>query len=364
MTPPVVPEQARPAVPSEPTHRSTLAAVIAAALVVWSLWIAGMIQGQRWSCFSDAWFMSVTMVFGSFIAGATSEGGGAVAFPVMTLFFGIQPLVARDFGLMIQSVGMTSASLTIVYTRIRIERHALLWSSLGGALGVVAGIEWIAPLLPPAFAKMTFLSTWLAFAFALYWINRYHEREVLTEIEHFSWRQAALLAGTGVIGGAVSGITSSGLDIVTFSLLVLRFRICETIATPTSVVLMALNALIGFGWKGLVRGGMEAEAWRYWWVCVPVVVVGAPLGARFIRDRSRLFVAGFLYFSLVAQFVAGLLILPFTPQLAAYSAAVFAGGLLLFHHMARGGVRRLDWLATMRGADPPLRPGSLPPPRR
>ena len=32
----------------------------------------------------------------------TSEGGGAVAFPVMTLALGIAPSVARDFSLMIQ----------------------------------------------------------------------------------------------------------------------------------------------------------------------------------------------------------------------------------------------------------------------
>ena len=35
----------------------------------------------------------------------TSEGGGAVAFPVMTLALNISPGVARDFSLMIQSCG-------------------------------------------------------------------------------------------------------------------------------------------------------------------------------------------------------------------------------------------------------------------
>jgi hypothetical protein len=59
--------------------------------------------------------MTVTMVFGSMVAGATSEGGAAVAFPVMTLVFGIALAVARDFSFMIQSVGMTCASFTILY---------------------------------------------------------------------------------------------------------------------------------------------------------------------------------------------------------------------------------------------------------
>ena len=31
------------------------------------------------------WYMSVTMIFGSMVAGATSEGGASIAFPVMTL---------------------------------------------------------------------------------------------------------------------------------------------------------------------------------------------------------------------------------------------------------------------------------------
>lgn len=39
------------------------------------------------------------------MGGMTSEGGGAVAFPVMTLALGIKPAVARDFSLMIQSCG-------------------------------------------------------------------------------------------------------------------------------------------------------------------------------------------------------------------------------------------------------------------
>ena len=36
-------------------------------------------------------------------------------------------------------------------------------------------------------------------------------------------------------------------------------------------------------------------------VCVPIVVVGAPFGARFICQRSRLFVAGILYVSIATS---------------------------------------------------------------
>ncbi len=79
--------------------------VIPISLVI-SVWFIYMFSQNAWGLFKDFWFMSVTMVFGSFIAGASAEGGGAVAFPVMTLIFKIPPGVARNFGLAIQSIGM------------------------------------------------------------------------------------------------------------------------------------------------------------------------------------------------------------------------------------------------------------------
>ena len=313
--------------------------------VVWPLWTFGMVSGDRWELFRENGFMSVTMALGSFIAGATSEGGGAVAFPVMTLLFGIAPATARDFSLMIQVVGMTAAGLTIFLTRIPIERHAIVWGSLGGAIGIVLGLDFVAGHLAPPYAKMLFTSTWLAFAFALYLINRYHEREVHHDITNFLPRHAVLLFLTGILGGVITSITGSGLDITIFSLLVLRLRINEKIATPTSVVLMGINAAVGFLWRGGVRGELAPEAWNYWWVCVPIVVVGAPFGAWFIKHRSRLFVSGLLYASIAIQFVAALLIIPMNLRLVAFSGAVFASGMLLFRWMANRGVRRLEWLA-------------------
>ena len=158
----------------------------------------------------------------------------------------------------------------------------------------------------------------------------------------FRRSDALLLLATGAAGGVISSITGSGLDIVTFSLLVLRFRITESVATPTSVVLMGLNAAVGFAWKSVAGGGMAAGAWDYWWVCVPIVVVGAPFGAWFIAQRSRLFVAGLLYVSIVAQFVGAMLIVPLTPVLIGFSAAVFLVGLVFFRWMAGHGVARLE----------------------
>jgi hypothetical protein len=68
--------------------------------------------------------MPVTMVIGAFIGGATSEGGGAVAFPVMTLALALEPRVARDFVYVSQWTGefqfvrVFCAFLVLGYSRL------------------------------------------------------------------------------------------------------------------------------------------------------------------------------------------------------------------------------------------------------
>jgi uncharacterized membrane protein YfcA len=307
------------------------------ALLVWAVWAVAMFHGQRWHLFLEKGFMSVTMLLGSFVAGATSEGGGAVAFPVMTLIFGIEPPVARDFSLLIQSVGMTAASIAIFHMRTPIDRRALVVAGIGGAFGVIISLEWLAPILPGAYAKILFTSLWLSFAGALWQCNRDRERAIRSRITSLGMREVALFSAVGVLGGLVSGVLGSGLDILTFSLLVLGFRVSEAVATPTSVVLMASNALVGSLWKAGPGGSLSAEAWAYWWVCVPVVVVGAPVGAWFIRHRSRTTIANLLIASIVIQYVGALLILPLTPRLLVFSAVTVVLGGLVFTTMARVG---------------------------
>lgn len=310
--------------------------------IVWMIWLASMASREAWHLFASGWPMSLTMAAGSFIAGATSEGGGAVAFPVMTLGLGVPPVVARDFSLLIQSVGMTAASVTILALRIPVETRAIVWAGAGGAVGVVLGMEWIAPLLAPTPTKLFFVSVWLSFGMALYWINTNAGREVQARIAGFGRFHALALAGIGIVGGSISGITGSGLDILTFSVLVLAFRIDERVATPTSVVLMASNSLAAVVWREWITAPMAPRAWEYWWVSVPIVVLGAPLGARFIRDRSRLFVARFLYLSIGVQFVAAVVILPMGAGLWIFTALVFVTGVTFFRFVTWLGDRAPD----------------------
>jgi uncharacterized membrane protein YfcA len=346
-----------PALTAQDYRKRSVKALITTLLVVCSGWLIYMVVENQFHLFLTDWFMSVTMALGSFIAGSTSVGGGAVAFPVMTLVFDIDPVCARNFSLAIQSVGMTAAALAIWRCKIAVEKNTIIYSTLGGGMGVILGTFFVVPLFTdPAFTKMFFASTWLSFAVALYLINRDRDRVIYYQIVDFKpLRAGSVLVVAGLLGGMVTSLTGSGLDILTFSLLTLRYRISEIVATPTSVVLMAFNSVIGFvvhlflvptpagapPGKYLL-GDFEREAFYYWLVCIPIVVIGAPAGARFIREKSREFVAWLLYICIIVQFVVALLIIKPSGWLSGFSLMVFLGGFGLFVFLAISGYNRID----------------------
>jgi uncharacterized membrane protein YfcA len=299
-------------------------------VVVWSVWAVSALKFDKLMLFVDYWFMSITMVFGSFVAGLTSEGGGAVAFPIMTLVFNISPAVARDFSLMIQSVGMISAAIYILIKKVPIEKTALLYAFLGGILGIGLGFHWIAGLLPPAVIKVFFTSFWLSFVIVLYMVNKDQQRFLYDSLTLPTFGTKLIFVGVGMAGGIVSSLLGTGIDILTFSLLVLTFHLCEKVATATSVILMGALSLFAFFYKGVVLQAIEPDAWNYWWVCVPVVAVGAPLGAMVLKYTARIYIRWFLYSIICLQYVIGLFIIPQTWMLVLFSLATIILGLLWF----------------------------------
>jgi len=65
----------------------------------------------------------------------------------MTLLFKIKPHIARDFSLMIQSVGMMAASFTIFCLRIPVEWRAIFYAGFGGLVGRSAIFKVVSKVL-------------------------------------------------------------------------------------------------------------------------------------------------------------------------------------------------------------------------
>ena len=299
-------------------------------LIILCIWFLYMQTMGEWDIFRQYWFMSLTMVFGSFIAGASSEGGGAVAFPVMTLIFNISPDIARNFGLAIQAIGMTVASYFIIVRRIKVELKYLLPVSAGGALGMIFGTKYLIDLIPPSYAKMLFVTFWLSFGLVLFYINEIYKRKTIDELPKFYWYDKAAILFVGIIGGCISSLLGSGLDIFSFSYVTMRYHLSEKVATPTSVIIMAINSIIGFLIHYFIVKDFGATEFNYWLVCIPVVIFGAPVGAYFINSRTREFISKFLYLIIATQFIGAILIIKPMGSLLYFSIGAFIFGIFFF----------------------------------
>jgi len=104
-------------------------------VIVLMTWACFMAFTDGWSLLMDWWEIPLTMSFGSFIAGFSAEGGGAVAFPIFTKVLHIPAHEARQFSLLIQSIGMTMATLFIVSRKVPYHSFAILPAVGGGAIG-------------------------------------------------------------------------------------------------------------------------------------------------------------------------------------------------------------------------------------
>ncbi|WP_241651979.1 TSUP family transporter [Pseudoalteromonas phenolica] len=122
--------------------------------------------------------IALTMALGSFVAGGTALGGGAVAFPVMTKVLGIEPATAKVFSLAIQSFGMTAAAITIFCRRIPIYTNIVLMALPMSALGVAISLLYVAPFAPRLLVKSIFSFLLLCFAITMvlrWWRKAHHQ---------------------------------------------------------------------------------------------------------------------------------------------------------------------------------------------
>ena len=231
---------------------------------------------------------------------------------------------------------------------------------------------------------------WGSFAASLFYLNRLHGRRVYVVVDpkhlpeiwklgdltnHWqlnlvlNWKALVLLAA-GFLGGLFTSIAGSGIDICSFSVLTLLFRVSEKTATPTSVVLMAINTVIAMAYcKWMTHEGLSGLAWEFFCVCAPIVVIGAPMGSVLGSYVHRLVLATFVYVTDFVQLVGALVVVrPWTERkchkdgprvrhgdagrwrgtncepvhLCWTSAALFVGGLISFWVLQHFGERLME----------------------
>ena len=272
------------------------------------IWVIGVVAFGMVERVADQWEAAVTMLFGSFLAGSSPEGGGAVAFPVLTKALDVAAPTARSFGLFIQAVGMSMAVVAIVLNRRPLHRRAAVGGTaaaiVGFLLATVIGNDFDQPFAPSimgvGFVKATF-SIVLATTSIL--MIRHLRHDDAVDHRELTWNRRLDLGVVvaALAGGVLSALTGTGANIVVFLFLVVLADVSPKVALPTAITVMAAVSVVGFAVLGLGDGHLDvsvvdmrvvevggavtdlpaaqADLLAMWLAAVPVVVWGAPLGS-------------------------------------------------------------------------------------
>lgn len=236
--------------------------------IFWLIWLLALGLDNIQPVFYEYWQSSLTMIAGSFVAGATPLGGGAVAFPVLTKVLDVSSLDASIFSLLIQSVGMVFATLYFISRRIYIDWQVIKYACIGSFLSLPVGLAFVA--LDNTTVRFIFSEFIIFCAFMILWDRRHTKRK--DDISAY-WPMLF-----GFAGGLLTAKIGSGCDALLYFYLVFISRGCVKKSIPTTIAFMAINSVYASIWLLFMITPSEFVSGS-WWASAPIVSVGAPLGA-------------------------------------------------------------------------------------
>lgn len=301
-----------------------------------------MIQNNLFYLFKEKIAIAITMIFGSFIAGSSPEGSASIAYPIFTLYLNIAPKTASNFAFAIQSIGMTAASLLILNFRMKIDWKYVRYVIFGGLPGLIFGTYFIVPLISPPVAKLFFVSLWLSFGIILWRYNLKKDHIKFEYIQFFTLSDLLLLVSFGFIGGIISAIFGTGINIFTFCLMVTYYKIDEKVATPSSILIMTIETLFGLFLHANVLSDFGRESFEMWLVCVPIVIFFAPLGSFVMNKLKSERIAQFLSVILFVQFLGAIFVLKPNFYYSLMSFSIIIIGYYIFEYVTRLGIKRFN----------------------
>jgi uncharacterized membrane protein YfcA len=184
-------------------------------------------------------------------------------------------------------------------------------------------------------AKLFFVSLWLSFGIILWLENRRPARQVFDEILNLSRADKIRLIAFGFVGGIISSLFGTGINIFTYCLMTIYYRVSEKVATPSSVIIMSIEVILGFFLHARLLKDFQPAAFEMWIACIPFVIFFAPLGALVISKLPRRRIAQLLYFILIIQFFGAMWVIRPSAIRLMICALVLAAGLGIFSFLAK-----------------------------
>eukprot|EP00993_Chasmostoma_nieuportense_P000951 NODE_1873_length_1352_cov_15.635918_g1779_i0.p1 GENE.NODE_1873_length_1352_cov_15.635918_g1779_i0~~NODE_1873_length_1352_cov_15.635918_g1779_i0.p1 ORF type:complete len:369 (-),score=15.00 NODE_1873_length_1352_cov_15.635918_g1779_i0:244-1302(-) len=225
-----------------------------AALFVWIMWISFFITRPSYitDSFADNWPMVLTMIFGSFVAGFTAMGGGAIAFPVTSLILDWTAVEGRDFSTLIQAVGMTAASYFIISRKgqeFKSSFKHLPIIIISAQVGMLISFELVFPNVKGLTIKMlfsTFAPAMHTIVLALqYWKPKFFSDQNTDEASRPLLIEFLAFVVAPFGGGMLTSMLGSGADVTFFVAAMMLGVLPVRSAHLMSVILMASCSIIG-----------------------------------------------------------------------------------------------------------------------
>ena len=233
--------------------------------------------------------------------GLIGGGGSILTVPVLVYLFAISPTIAISYSLFI--VGFTSLVGSFNYYRKGLVnfKTVLLFGS-SSITTVFIARKFIIPFLPDVFFRIgSFKVTHSLFVMIVFAIlmlaasvSMIRSRKIVAETQ--SKEKPWMLMIYGVLIGLVTGFLGAGGGFLLIPALVILMKLPMKEAIGTSLLIIALNSLIGF----LGDIGRHAIDWKFILIVSAIAIAGIFIGGYFNQKvNSDKLKKGFGWFVLV-----------------------------------------------------------------
>ncbi len=186
--------------------------------------------------------------------GLTGGGGSILTIPAMVYVLHIEPLLATSYSLFIVAFASLAGSVNNMYRGLVNYRAAAIYA-LPSMISVFITRKFLLPLIPKEIVlgrillnKGETLMLLLAFIMliASFSMLRSGERDRPVQSDSGTTYNYPLIFVEGIIVGAVTGVLGAGGGFLIIPVLVIVSHIPMRIAIGTSLLIISVNAMVGF----------------------------------------------------------------------------------------------------------------------
>lgn len=223
------------------------------------------------------------------ILGVMGGGGSILTVPILVYLFGISPTISTGYSLFV--VGSTALIGSIAYIRKGdVELRSGLLFAVLSVTGVNLSRGWIIPKLPLVVIQNSFFTltkeVLVMMIFALLMVVASYSMIVRknsekTQLEARPRLRISFIAFIGLIVGVIAGFIGAGGGFLIIPALVFIAGLSMRVAVGTSLLIIALQSLLGFV-TDLSRG-LPVE-WSMLGAVTGFAIIGIVIGSAFSKN--------------------------------------------------------------------------------